>query len=355
MKVLLATFADHADLQDITFGMFESLYRANDPECDVWVMGSNPPRVPVMDTPHTHLVDCPKRPGITKKTFDVVGLNKVVSWVKKHKFDVIFFETLHVWNLPIMMACRKARIYQMIHIVNPFEGEKEGKAVNFMNRVVCKLADYIVVTSPQFIPSVAEKYEISTDRVRYLELLKRFPEYTEPRFTGRVLFFGRMHLYKGVDNLLEIAKKCPNVQFDAVGSVDPGVQDIVDQLKLLPNITMKNDYVSDDEMTEAFVNADWVILPYNSAAKSGVVIDAYRFGRPVIAFNVGAMSEQVEDGVHGYLIEPGDIDAFSKKLSEAHTIDKDSYEKLSKAAYEFGVREYSTEGTAEKFLELIRQ
>ena len=163
---------------------------------------------------------------------------------------------------------------------NTFRRGKEGKGVNLMNRVVCKLADYIVVTSPQFIPTVAEKYNIKTDKVRYLELLKRFPEYSEPRYTGRALFFGRMHLYKGVDNLLKIAKKCPDVHFDAIGSVDPSVQNIVDELKQLPNVTMKNDYVSDDEMAEAFLNADWILLPYNSAAKSGVVIDAYRFGVP---------------------------------------------------------------------------
>jgi glycosyltransferase involved in cell wall biosynthesis len=284
-----------------------------------------------------------------------MGLKKVVDWVKAQKFDVIFFETLHMWNLPIMMCCKKARIYQLIHIVTPFEGEKEGKGVNLMNRVVCKLADYIVVTSPQFIPTIAKKYSIGTDKVRYLELLKRFPEYTEPKYTGRALFFGRMHLYKGVDNLLRIAKECPNVHFDVVGSVDPSVQDIVDELKRLPNVTMKNDYVSDEEMAEAFINADWILLPYNSAAKSGVVIDAYRYGRPVIAFNVGAICEQVIDGENGFLIDPGDIESFCSKLQEATQLDHDSYQRMSRAAYEFGVKEYSTAGTVEKFVGLITE
>lgn len=36
---------------------------------------------------------------------------------------------------------------------------------------------------------------------------RRFPRYTEPRYSRRALFFGRMNPYKGVDNLLEIAKK----------------------------------------------------------------------------------------------------------------------------------------------------
>ena len=37
MKVLLVTFSDNADHQDITFGMFESLYKAKRSDCEAWV------------------------------------------------------------------------------------------------------------------------------------------------------------------------------------------------------------------------------------------------------------------------------------------------------------------------------
>ena len=72
-------FRDNADHQDITFGMFESLYKANRSDCDTWVMGINTPKVSVMDTPRTHLVDCPKRPGIEKKTFDLKELHPLLA------------------------------------------------------------------------------------------------------------------------------------------------------------------------------------------------------------------------------------------------------------------------------------
>ena len=62
MKVLIVTFSDNADHQDISFGMFESLYKANQSDCNIWVMGISTPKVSVMDTPHTHLVNCPRRP-----------------------------------------------------------------------------------------------------------------------------------------------------------------------------------------------------------------------------------------------------------------------------------------------------
>ena len=354
MKVLLVTFSDNADHQDITFGMFESLYKAQRPDCDAWVMGINTPKVAVLDTPKTHLVDCPKRPGIEKKTFDLKELNSIIKWIKSQHFDVIFFETLHVWNLAIMKRCHKeTKIFQMIHDLIPHEGDKQARSVHLMNKTVCKMADYIVLANQKYVPKVTEIYGVDPKRVLFLDMFRRFPEYTEPRFTKRALFFGRMNPYKGVDNMLQIAKLCPQVQFDAVGRVDPLVQDIVDQLKTLPNVTMNNGYVTDEEMAEAFINADWIILPYNSATQSGVIIDGYRYGRPSIAFNVGAIKEQVSEGTSGYLVEPGDNEAFAKKLKEAVEMDQDSYAALSRASYEFGSKKYSADGAIDRFLELI--
>lgn len=355
MKVLLVTFSDNADHQDITFGMFESLYKAKLSECDVYVMGIKNPKVSIMNTPNTNLVDCPKRPGIEKKTFDLKTLHSIISWINKQHFDVIFFETLHVWNLAIMMRCHKnVKIFQMIHDLIPHEGDKQAKSVHMMNKAVCRMADYIVLANQKYLAKVTEIYGVEPSRVRWVNMWRRFPEYSTPRFTKRALFFGRMNPYKGVDNLLKIVKLCPDIQFDAVGRVDPQVQDLVSQLKDCPNVTMNNSYVTDEQMSEAFINADWIILPYNSATQSGVIIDGYRYGRPCIAFDVGAITEQVKDGISGYLIKPGDNEAFAKKLKEAISMDENSYSQLSQNSYAFGSSMYSADGAIQRFIELIK-
>lgn len=353
-RVLLVTFSDNADHQDISFGIFESIYTSKRADCDIWVMGINTPKVSVMDTLHTHLVDCPKRPGIEKKTFDLKELGRIIKWINSKKFDVIFFETLHVWNLPIMLFCHhKKVIYQMIHDLIPHHGDKQEKSVRLMNKAVCRLADYIVLCNRKYVKKVTELYGVPQNRVRFVDMWRRFPQYTEPTYSKRVLFFGRMNPYKGVDNLLEIAEKCPEIQFDVVGRVDPQVQEQVDRLKKLPNITMNNGYVTDKEMKNAFVKADWIVLPYNSATQSGVVIDGYRYSRPCIAFNVGAISEQISEGVSGYLIPENDNAAFIKKLKEAVEMKPEQYKKMSLGAYEYGVKKYSADSAVERFMQMI--
>ena len=353
-KVLLVTFSDNADHQDIVFSMFESIYVTKQNDCDIWTMGINSPKVSIMDTPKTHLVDCPKRPGIEKKTFDIGTLYNIIQWINDQDFDVIFFETLHVWNLAIMLCChKKTKIFQMIHDLVPHEGDKTEKSVHLMNKVVCRLADYIVLCNRKYIDKVTEIYGVPKNRVRFVDMWRRFPEYSEPTYSKRVLFFGRINPYKGVDNLIEIAKACPEIQFDVVGRVDSQVQEQVNELKALSNVTMNNEYVTDKEMAEAFITADWIILPYNSATQSGVVIDGYRYGRPCIAFAVGAVPEQVDDGTSGYLIPIGDNLAFANKLKEVIQLSNCEYKKMSMAAYEYGLKKYSATGAIQRFYEVI--
>lgn len=354
MKLLLVTFSDNADHQDTLFGMYEELRK--DEDFDTYLLAIKTPKVSLKRSSHTWLVDCPKRPGITKGTFNLPLLHTIVKHVKDAHFDAIWFESLHVWNLPIMKAVEgKTHIYHVIHEVIPHEGDRQVKQVDFFNKVLVKLSDTIVLRNEKYIPAMVKRYGISPDRVKYMELWRRYPEYTEPKHTGKVLFFGRINPYKGADNLLKIVKLCPDVSFDVVGRVDPEMEDVVKELSKEFNVHLETGYVSDDEMQRVFINSDWAIIPYNSASQSGIIIDAYKYSRPVIAFNVGAIAEQVEDGESGYLVKAGDIDGFAEKVNEVSYMTTEAYDVLSKCAYDTGCRKYAVQGKVEEFKTFIRE
>ena len=350
-KVLLVTFSDNADHQDTLFGMYEEMRNRSD--WDAYLLCIKTPKVELQKSDHTWLVDCPERPGVTKKTFDLPLLVSIIHRIRKEHFDSIYFESLHTWNLPIMLMSGKAKTYQMIHEVIPHEGDSQVKMVDLMNKAVVKFADTIVLRNKTYIPDMIDRYGISADRVKYLELWRRYPAYTTPVHSGRVLFFGRINPYKGADNLLEIVRLCPNIQFDVVGRVDSQMQGIVDQLAKEKNVKLNNDYVTDAEMREAFVNCDWVIVPYNSASQSGIIIDAYKYSRPVIAFAVGAIPEQVDANKSGYLVTAGDNKKFADKLKDAAKLSLDEYDMMSQYAYQYGYKKYATSGAVERFVELL--
>lgn len=350
-KVLLVTFSDNADHQDTLFGIYEELRKKKD--WDVYLICIKTPKVELRQSDHTWLVDCPERPGVTKKTFNFPLLLSIVRRIRKEHFNIIYFESLHTWNLPIMMMAGKAKTYQVIHEVIPHEGDSQVKMVDLMNKAVVKFADMIVLRNKVYIQDMIERYGISADRVKYLELWRRYPGYTAPVHSGRVLFFGRINPYKGVDNLLEIVRLCPEIQFDVIGRVDPQMQDIVEQLAKEKNVKLNNDYVTDTEMRDAFINCDWAIVPYNSASQSGIIIDAYKYSRPVIAFAVGAIPEQVDADKSGYLVEAGDNKKFADKLKEAMKISAIEYDAMSRYAYQYGSKKYATSGAVERFVKLF--
>ncbi len=350
MKVLLVTFSDNADHQDTLFGLYEQLESVY----DTYLLAIKEPKVSVKMTDHTWLVDCPKRPGIEKRTFDLITLHSIIRRIKREKFDVVYFESLHVWNVAIMKALgKKVHKYQVIHEVVPHEGDRQVKGVDFMNKVVCKTADTIVLRNQKYVADMIDQYKIRSERVKYLELWRRYPGFTPPVHSGHVLFFGRINPYKGADNLLEIVRLCPDIAFDVIGRVDPQMEQIVEKLGKEKNVQLNNGYVSDEEMRKAFINCDWAIVPYNSASQSGIIIDAYKYSRPVIAFNVGAIVEQVDDGKSGYLVNAGDNKAFADILKKAMAIPTGVYDDMCSYAYQYGSSKYSASGAVKRFCSLI--
>lgn len=352
-KILLVTFSDNADHQDTMFGMYEEIRKKKG--WDAYLLCIQSPKVRLERSDHTWLVDCPERPGVTKKTFNLVLLFSVIHRVRKEKFDAIYFESLHTWNLPLMVFSGRAKTYQVIHEVIPHDGDRQVKMVDLMNKAVVKLADTIVLHNKTYVQDMIDRYGIGAERVKCLESWRRYPEYTAPVHSGRVLFFGRINPYKGADNLLEIVRQCPEIPFDVIGRVDPQMKEVAAQLAEEANVKLNNDYVTDQEMGEAFINCDWVIVPYNSASQSGVIIDAYKYSRPVMAFAVGAIPEQVDDGKSGYLVEPGNQEKFVEKLKEAVHLSREEYDQISRYSYQYGSGKYAAGSAVEHFIDILNE
>lgn len=98
-----------------------------------------------------------------------------------------------------------------------------------------------------------------------------------------------------------------------------------------------------------------VVLPYTSATQSEVIADSYRLSRPVIAFNIGAISEQIEDGVTGFLIEAGNSVKFAEAVRRAATMDREETLRFSANAYRKGYNMYAAEAVSDKFVKALTE
>lgn len=343
-KICLITFSNNADHQNVVYSMFRALQG----KADVYTMGNiNPKSNCAAYTNKNYYFNCPARPGIGKGTFRADVLLKMAGVIRKERIRYLYFESQHIWNAALMLLCPQCIKIVAVHDVIPHDG---NKAMTLCNFVTSQMADHVILRNYMYKEVLSKRYRIPIKKITCFELWRDYPKQTPVVHTGVFLCFGRIRRYKGFDKLLQIVERTPNIDYRVVGEPDKESMPLVERLKQYENVCVVDHEVTDQQMVEEFKNADWLVLPYTEATQSGVITDACRFSRPSIAFNVGAISEQIADQISGFLIPEGDVDAFAKKIEELSCISTEALEGFANAAYEYGYHKYSADVAAEKFL-----
>jgi glycosyltransferase involved in cell wall biosynthesis len=133
----------------------------------------------------------------------------------------------------------------------------------------------------------------------------------------RVLFFGRIYRYKGLDYLLEavhlIERKVPDFKITIAGRGD-GLQIYSELLSGLCSVDIYNYFISSELAARLFAEADLVVLPYTEASQSGVLMIAMAFGLPVVATDVGEIATTVKSTQMGILVKPRDCQGLAAAI-----------------------------------------
>ncbi len=137
--------------------------------------------------------------------------------------------------------------------------------------------------------------------------------------TGRLLFFGLVRPYKGLDDLLDAMTRVEGVELTIAGEVWGGTEALerrIADLGLGDRVHLLPGYVDAADLPALFAEHDALVLPYRDGTASQNVLLANRLGLPVIATNVGSFPSQIEDGVTGRLVEPFDPSSLASALAE---------------------------------------
>jgi glycosyltransferase involved in cell wall biosynthesis len=133
------------------------------------------------------------------------------------------------------------------------------------------------------------------------DLLQPLP--VQPRYLA---FLGRISPEKRVDRAIGIAQRC-GLPLRIAAKVDRADQDYFNETIKPLLSTPGVDYIgeiSDDQKSEFLSGAIALLVPIDWPEPFGLVmIEAMACGAPVIAFNRGSVSEIVEDGVTGFVVE----------------------------------------------------
>jgi glycosyltransferase involved in cell wall biosynthesis len=140
-----------------------------------------------------------------------------------------------------------------------------------------------------------------------------------PRAHGgkvRLLSFGRLRTYKGLDLLTETLQRLGPRADAQIRVVGKGPESpALSALRTLPGVTVENRWVPEDEVGALLGWADALILAYTEASQSGVAAAALAAGRRVVATRVGGLAEQLRDEPLATLCPP-DADALAAALRD---------------------------------------
>ncbi len=194
-----------------------------------------------------------------------------------------------------------------------------------------------------------------------LGIADRAAEYAPRPADGRVrvLFVGRLEPRKGIDIFLDaaraLAREFPHVEFVAVGNdaipAESGLtyraafQNAHAGDSALDRIRFTGQ-VSEDELYRHYSECDVFCLPARYESFGLVFLEAMMFGKPVVGCDVGGMTEVVEHGGNGFLVEPGDVGALVEHLRRLI-----ADEALRRACGSASRRRYEAEFSADRMVE----
>jgi sulfoquinovosyltransferase len=128
-----------------------------------------------------------------------------------------------------------------------------------------------------------------------------------------LVYVGRLGAEKRLKDLKAVLERMPQARLCIVGKgpQEAELKDFFQGTK-----TYFTGQLSGDALSQAFASADVFCMPSDSETLGFVVLESMASGVPVIGAAAGGIPDLIQDGVNGFLVPPGDTDAFVDRLQQ---------------------------------------
>jgi glycosyltransferase involved in cell wall biosynthesis len=175
-------------------------------------------------------------------------------------------------------------------------------------------------------------------------------EKSQPRETRRAIFIGRYERLKGIEELMSVImhnSALKNLELYFIGPIPERLRIKQEQIKYLGLI--KDSEIIKTELSKS----DILICPSYSEGMPTVILEAMSQGLAIIATDVGAVSELVDD-TNGWLIPPKNEEALNSALENALSISNEELRLKQRQSWE-KVKRYTWPEVAKQTLSEIQK
>ena len=150
----------------------------------------------------------------------------------------------------------------------------------------------------------------------------------------RLLFFGNIREYKGVDDLLVAFGALPpdlDARLTVAGDCDGALRPVLAELagRSPGRVELRLGRVPDQELTRLLAAADVAVLPFRRSTTSGSALLALGHGRPIVVPDLPGLAELPGEAVFRY---DGTVAGLTRALTEAILADSVTLDRMAAAA-----------------------
>ena len=200
-----------------------------------------------------------------------------------------------------------------------------------------------ILTASETVRRALVEGGYAKSRIQVLPLpSEAFDAFVETPFMAsrmqRMIFASRFETYKGIDIVMELARRMPDVEFVCIGQgkEEKWLHMFSQKVKNFRVIS----FLPHRELWEMMRTSAGVLFPSRWCEPFGLItLEALGLGTPVIASNLGGSSEIVEHGISGFVEHPDNIDAWERDvrfLVSSTQSDRKEQQKMYQRARERG-------------------
>ena len=304
-------------------------------------------------------------PEISPKTLvdNLRCVSNFVSLIRKYRLDVLHLHDVSDCRIFGAVALTKRRnpLVLTIHDAELHPGDSSNKQ-EFVRHWLRRMADGVIVHGDDVKNRLLAISKLPEDRIYCVPIgaytfYRRWLSADTDSNSKKILFFGRIREYKGLEYLVKAApivcREVPDSKFVIAGEGPdwPRCKALIENPE---NFILLEGAVYDPDITKLFEESAVVAMPYIEASQSAVLTIAYALGKPVVVTNVGSLPEVVEDGVTGLLVPPRDEKALAEAIIKILT-DDELRKRISQNAYRLADTHLSWDAVARQTGEVYKK
>ena len=254
----------------------------------------------------------------------LIAALSIYKLIRKNKPDIIHSNQMLI-SIPAGIASKVLKVPCLWHIRENPSKHISRFILKFYSFIGTKFSSKIIVNSAytaSFFSNTNLRHKINIVPIGIN--LNKNTSLTIQNKTNQVKnisIFGRIIPMKGHNSLIK-SLNLLDIELDyklfIYGNYESDNDYYLSLKKLIENLNLASKinflgFVSD--VTKAVAKSDLIISASLEAESFGrTLIEGMAMGKPIIATDVGAHSEIIDDGINGFLVKAGDTKALSKKI-----------------------------------------